>query len=115
MDEYQLEIQSLNAQLEHLRDTEADLALIDEYEAEVRNLSALYRAASETFNVGRQDRRLAAGLTALGFKERSLVNVYSFVYDLSMDLPLDGGRDLATMIDETDYAGSLLEVLDEEG
>ena len=42
-----------------------------------------------------------------------MVNVYSFVYDLSMDLPLDGGRDLATMIDETDYAGSLLEALDE--
>ena len=115
MDEYQLEIQSLNAQLEHLRETEADLALIDEYEAEVRNLSALYRAASETFNAGRQDRRLAAALTALGFKEWSMGNVYSFVYDLSMDLPLDGGRGLATMIDETDYAGSLLEVLNERG
>ena len=113
MDEYQLEIQSLNAQLEHLRETEADLALIDEYEAEVRNLSALYRAASETFNAGRQDRRLATALTALGFTEWSMGNVYSFVYDLSMDLPLDGGRDLAAMIDETDYAGSLLEALDE--
>jgi hypothetical protein len=42
-----------------------------------------------------------------------MVNVYSFVYELSMDLPLEGNRDLATMIDETDYAGSLLEVLDD--
>jgi hypothetical protein len=113
VDEYQLEIQTLNAQLEHLRETEADLALIDEYEAEVRNLSALYRAASETYSAGAHNRRMAAALTVLGFGDWSMVNVYSFVYDLSMDLPLDGGRDLSTMIDETDYAGSLLEALDE--
>lgn len=112
MDEYQLEIQALSAQLEHLRETEADLALIDEYEAEVRNLTALYGAAAETFNAGQHNRRLAAALTALGFGDWSLVNVYSFVYELSMDLPLDGNRDLATLIDETDYAGSLLEVLE---
>ena len=38
--------------------------------------------------------------------------MYSFVYDASMELPVDDGRELARRIDETDYAASLLAALD---
>jgi hypothetical protein len=115
VDEYQLEIQSLRRTLAHLREEEADPALIEEYETEYRNLSSLYRAASETFAAEEQDPRLAGILASLGFGEWTLSNVYSFVYDASMELPVDDGRELARRIDETDYAASLLAVLDADG
>ena len=115
VDEYQLEIQSLRRTLAHLREEDADPALIEEYETEYRNLSSLYRAASETFAAEEQDPRLAGILASLGFGEWTLSNVYSFVYDASMELPVDDGRELARRIDETDYAASLLAVLDADG
>ncbi|HEX6537615.1 MAG TPA: hypothetical protein VF155_00350 [Candidatus Dormibacteraeota bacterium] len=110
MDEYQLEIQQLTRKLAQLRDAEADPALIAEYEVELRNLNALYRASRETYDVGMADRRLAEALHRVGFGAWTLENVYSFVYDISMELPLDG-QDLAALVDATDYAGSLLESL----
>jgi hypothetical protein len=112
MDEYQLEIQNLRRQLAHLREADADPALIEEYEAEVRNLTALYRAAVDTFTAAERVPELARALAMLGFGEWSLVNVYSFVYDLAMELPLDDAPDLATIVNQTDFAGSLLESLD---
>ncbi len=112
MDEYQLEIQGLRRQLSQLREAEADPGVIGEYEAEVDNLSALYRAASETFAAGEGDSRVREALALLGFGEWSLRNVYGFVYDLAMELPLQQGRELAAVIDDTDFTGSLLESLE---
>jgi hypothetical protein len=114
VDEYQLEIQSLRRTLARLRDEDADSALIEEYETEYRNLSSLYRAASETFAADEQEPRLTGILASLGFGDWTLPNVYSFVYEASMELPVDDGRELARRIDETDYAASLLAVLDAE-
>ncbi|MGH7687307.1 MAG: hypothetical protein ACREN2_10890 [Candidatus Dormibacteria bacterium] len=111
MNEYKLEIQQLTGQLAHMRETDADPTLISEYEAELRNLSALYRATSETYEAGMVDTRLAQALDRTGFGAWTLQNVYSFIYDVSMELPLDG-QELASLIDGTDYAGSLLESLD---
>ena len=111
MDEYQLEIQQLRRQLAHMREAEADPALIEEYDAELRNLTALYGATRVTYERGQDDPRLADALELLGFGGWTLANVYSFVYDVSMDIPL-AGQDLAAMVDTTDYAGSLLEVLE---
>ena len=53
MDEYQLEIQSLRRMLARLREDEADSALIEEYETEYRNLSSLYKAATDTYDADR--------------------------------------------------------------
>ena len=111
MDEYQLEIESLRRQLAHLREQEADPALIEEYEAETRNLVALYQAARATFTAADNEARLSLALAELGFGAWTLDNVYSFVYDASMEIALDG-RDLASLIDETDYAASLLAALE---
>ena len=87
-------------------------ALIEEYETEYRNLSSLYRAATDTFDADQTEPRLPDALASLGFGDWTLTNVYSFVYDASMELPVDDGRELARRIDETDYAASLLAVLD---
>ena len=108
MDEYQLEIQQVTRQLEQLREAEADPGLIEEYAVELRNLTALYRAGRETYEAGIADRRLPQALLRAGFGPWTLQNVYSFIYDVSMELPLDG-QELSMLIDGTDYAGSLLE------
>lgn len=111
MDEYQLELRQLRQRLVQLRAGGAEPDLIEEYEAEVRNLSALYRAATETLEAGERDDRLGKALEELGFGEWTLDNVYSFVYDVSMELPVNG-QELALLIETTDYAGSLLEALE---
>ncbi len=109
-----MEIQSLRRTLARLREEEADSALIEEYETEYRNLSSLYKAATETYDADAREPRLPNALESLGFGDWTLTNVYSFVYDASMELPIDDGRELARRIDETDYAASLLAVLDAE-
>ena len=110
MDEYQLEIQQLRRQLAALRESEADASLVAEYEAEVRNLTALYNATRVTFDAGRHDQRLPQALASLGFGGWTMEHVYSFVYDASMDMQLDGAE-LSALIDATDYAASLLAAL----
>ena len=107
MDEYQLEINEIRRTLARLKADRADPSLIDEYEAELRNLRALYQAANDTLEVGRGDARLRNALAELGFGDWTLENVYSFVYEAAMSTE-DDTRDLANVITHTDYAGSLL-------
>jgi hypothetical protein len=107
LDEYQLEIQSIRSTLTRLRADEADPELIEEYEAEVRILVALYVAATETLEAGLADARLRTVLEELGFGEWSMENVYSFIYDAAMDMEL-AGHDLAAGVSQTDFVGALL-------
>ena len=107
MDEYQLEIQSIRTTLTRLRADEADPELIEEYEAELRILMALYEAATETFASGRDLPRVVTVLDELGFGAWTLENVYSFVYEAAMDMP-ESGHDLAAHVSQTDFTGALL-------
>ncbi len=107
VDEYELEIDSLRRTLERLRLEEADAPIIDEYEAELRILRALYGAALRTLTAGDVDRRLRGALERLGFGAWNLVSVYSFVYERAMDADT-GGRDLSAVVDETDFVAALL-------
>jgi hypothetical protein len=107
VDEYALEIDSLRRTLDRLRAEEADPTIIDEYEVELRILRALYAAALETVAAGDLDPRLSGALEQLGFGAWGLDGVYSFVYEAALDAETDG-RDLAAVIGETDFAGSLL-------
>lgn len=109
MDEYQIEIRDIRRTLARLRAEEAPPALIEEYEAELRNLVALYESATHTFE--QADARLREALEVLGFGDWTLANVYSFVYECAMDAEPDG-RDFANIISHIDYAASLLAGLD---
>ena len=106
MDEYQLEIQSIRTTLTRLRADEADPELIEEYEAELRILTALYAAATETHRAGLADPRLRTVLAELDFGEWTMENVYSFVYDAALDME-ESGHDLAARVGQTDFAGAL--------
>ena len=111
MDEYQLEINEIRRTLARLKADKADAALIDEYEAELRNLRALYQAAIDTLQAGRAQARMREALRDLGFGDWTLANVYSFVYEAAMSAEPDE-RDLANVITHTDYATSLLDAAD---
>ena len=107
VDEYELEIDSLRRTLDRLRVEEAAQPVIDEYEAELRILRALYDAAQQTLTAGDADPRLIGALERLGFGAWNLDSVYSFVYERAMDADA-GGRDLSAVIAETDFGAALL-------
>ncbi|HYA01440.1 MAG TPA: hypothetical protein VEK76_13990 [Candidatus Binatia bacterium] len=111
MDEYSIEIDALRRTLAQLRAEEAEQPVIDEYEAELRNLRALYRAATATLAAGGHDPRLATALSELGFGDWSLDSVYNFVYEAAMDADT-GDRDLAAVVDDIDFVASLLAAAD---
>jgi hypothetical protein len=111
VDEYQLEIESIRTTLTRLRADEADPELIEEYEAEMRILVALYTAATETLESGMSDARLRTVLAELGFGEWTMENVYSFIYEAALDMD-ESGHDLAARVGQTDFAGALLAAQD---
>jgi hypothetical protein len=108
VDEYQIEINEVRRTLSRLKADKAAESLIEEYEAELRNLRALYQAAIDTMQAGQAEPRMRSALSELGFGEWTLPNVYSFVYEAAMSAEPDD-RDLANVITHTDYATSLLE------
>jgi signal transduction histidine kinase len=108
VDEYQLEINEVRRTLARLKADKAEASLIEEYEAELRNLRALYQAAIDTLQAGESEPRMREALSDLGFGGWSLANVYSFVYEAAMSVEPDD-RDLANVITHTDYATSLLD------
>jgi hypothetical protein len=112
MDEYQLEIADIRRTLARLKADKADVALIEEYEAEHRNLLALYQAALDTLAAGDSQPRMRRALDELGFGDWTLPNVYSFVYEAAMSADPDD-RDLANVITHTDYATSLLDAAED--
>jgi len=62
----------LRRTLARLREEEADPALIEEFETEYRNLSSLYKAATDTFDADRSEPRLPDALASLGFGDWTL-------------------------------------------
>ena len=116
VDEYQLEIQSLRRTLARLREADADSGADRGIRDGVpQSQLALQAPRRETLRRGRDGTAPAPTRSRhSGSVTGRCTNVYSFVYDASMELPVDDGRELARRIDETDYAASLLAVLDAE-
>ena len=110
MDEYTLEINDLRRRIAKLKFERASLTIIEELEAQLRILKAIYDSASALFAAGEKDPRLPAGLNEQQFGAWSLDNVYSYVYEQAVALDADG-QDLATMIWHHDYAGPLLQAV----
>ncbi len=106
MDEYQLEINDLRRRIAKLKFERASVIVIEELEAQLRILRAIYDSANALFAAGQKDRRLHGS-----FRERQLgnwtfENVYFYVYEQAVALE-PGGHDLATLIWHHDYAAPL--------
>src|SRR2546429_8253173 len=107
MDEYLLEINDLRRRIAKLKFERASVVIIEELEAQLRILKAIYESASGVFAAGEKDRRLQAG-----FRERQLGswafdNVYFYVYEQAVALAPDGHHP-ATLVWHHDYASPLL-------
>ncbi len=106
MDEYQLEINDLRRRIAKLKFERASIVVIEELEAQLRILRAIYDSANALFAAGQKDRRLQSS-----FRERQLgnwtfENVYFYVYEQAVALE-PGSHDLATLIWHHDYAAPL--------
>src|SRR5260370_19356806 len=86
MHEYMLEINDLRRRIAKLKFERASVIIIEELEAQLRILRAIYDSANGLFAAGQKDRRLQAS-----FRERQLgnwtfENVYFYVYEQAVGL-----------------------------
>ena len=107
MDEYQLEINELHRRLARLKFEHAPEDIIEELEAQLRILRALYGAATALLAVGEDDAGLRSAFRQQGLGGWTLENVYFYVYDEAMAIDPQG-HDLAARIAHHDFAGRLL-------
>lgn len=106
MDEYTVEMNDLRRRIAKLKFERASQTIIEELEAQLRILKAIYDSAASLYAAGERDPRLQAGLDQqLG--SWTFDNVYAFVYEQAVELEPDG-QDLATAIWHHDYAAPLL-------
>ena len=106
MDEYLLEINDLRRRIAKLKFERASITIIEELEAQLRILKAIYDAATELFAAGEKDRRLQASFRDRQLGNWTFENVYFYVYDQAVALE-PGGHDLATLIWRHDYLAAL--------
>jgi hypothetical protein len=104
VDEYTIEMNDLRRQIAKLKFERADLALIEELEAQLRILRAIYDAAVDLHAA--KTALLARRLRERGLGEWTFENVYSYVYDEAVSLEPDG-HDLASQIQAQDYRAHL--------
>ena len=107
MDEYQVEINELRRRIAKLKFERASMTIIEELEAQLRILRAIYDSASSLFAAGERNPRLQAGLQTHEFGSWSFDDVYAYVYEQAVEL--DAGRDeLASLIWHHDFTEPLL-------
>lgn len=104
MDEYTIEMNDLRRQIARLKFERADLTLIEELEAQLRILVALYNAAADLY--AERTALLVRRLRERGLGDWTFDNVYSYVYDEAVNLE-PGEHDLASQIQAQDYRAHL--------
>lgn len=102
-----LEINELRRRIAKLKFDRAPLDVIEELEAQLRILKAIYDATWALFQGGELDARLRTRFQDLGFGAWTIDNVYFYVYEQAVELE-PAGHDLASRIGEHDYLGPLL-------
>ena len=107
MDEYVLEINDLRRRIATLKFERASLTIIEELEAQLRILKAIYDSAGALFAAGENDRRLRTSFAEQERGDWTFVNVYAYVYNQAVALEPEG-HDLATLIWHHDYVAPLL-------
>jgi hypothetical protein len=107
MDEYMVEINELRRRIAKLKFERASVTIIEELEAQLRILRAIYDSATAVFAAGETDHRLQASFRDRQLGNWTFENVYFYVYEQAVALEPDG-HDLATLIWHYDYAAPLL-------
>jgi DNA mismatch repair ATPase MutS len=107
MDEYMVEINDLRRRIARLKLERAAATIIEELEAQLRILKAIYGSASNLYTAGEKNPRLQAGLQEQEFGSWTFDDVYAYVYEQAVALEPDG-QDLAAVIWHHDYAAPLL-------
>jgi hypothetical protein len=107
MDEYTLEIAELRRRIAKLKFEHASVVIIDELEAQLRILRAIYDSTAHLYAQGEADPRLPAAFGKLELGDWNFDNVYFFVYEQAAALEPDG-HDLASLIWHQDYVAPLL-------
>jgi hypothetical protein len=107
MDEYMLEINDLRRRIAKLKFEHASVTIIEELEAQLRILRAIFDSATALFAAGETDARLQASFRDRQLGNWTFENVYFYVYEQAVTLEPEG-HDLATLIWRYDYAAPLL-------
>ena len=102
-----VEINDLRRRIARLKFEHADQIVIDELEAQLRILRAIYDSANSLFVEGERNGRLQAAFQVQGRGNWIFDDVYAYVYDEAVAIEPDG-QDLATLIWHHDYASPLL-------
>jgi hypothetical protein len=104
VDDYQKEIADLEAQTEHLVETEGDAKTLAELTMQLEILKAIYARAIDLLARGGTDEALRYGLRIQGYGDWNLDNVYAFVYERSVELEPRAHGAFVGGIKTTDFA-----------
>jgi hypothetical protein len=107
MDEYLLEINDLRRRIAKLKFERASVTIIEELEAQLRILKAIYDSAMGLYAAGEKDRELQARFGERDLGGWTFDNVYFYVYEQAVAIEPEG-HDLATLIWHYDYLSPLL-------
>jgi DNA mismatch repair ATPase MutS len=107
MDEYLLEINDLRRRIAKLKFERASVTIIEELEAQLRILKAIYDSATALYAAGEKDRQLQASFGERDLGSWTFDNVYFYVYEQAVAIEPDG-HDLATLIWHHDYTAPLV-------
>jgi hypothetical protein len=104
MDEYAMEINELQAQVDALVEAEGDEREIAELQMQLQILRTLYHQARRLFELGQRSPELRENLSLRGYGDWTFDNVYAFVYETSVDMPVDREHSFLGEIRDTDFA-----------
>jgi len=107
MDEYMLEINDLRRRIAKLKFERASVTIIEELEAQLRILKAIYDSATALYAAGEKDPQLQARFDAGDLGGWTFDNVYFYVYEQAVAIEPEG-HDLASLIWQHDYRAPLL-------
>jgi len=102
-----VEINELRRRIAKLKFERASATIIEELEAQLRILRAIYGSATALHAAGEADRTLQASFDRRQLGGWSFDNVYAYVYEQAVALE-PNGQDLATLIWRYDYRAPLL-------
>jgi len=102
-----LEINDLRRRIAKLKFERASVTIIEELEAQLRILKAIYDSAAGLYAAGEKDRRLQTSFGEREFGSWTFDNVYFYVYEQAVAIEPDG-QDLATLIWRHDYTAPLV-------